>query len=161
MRTLSASDDQDKPQSTVRAVSPAGIALIQRFEGFSSSIYTCPGGHETVGWGHRVRTGEKIETPLSRERALALLQADLAPIEALLDALFPHLAQGQFDACASLAFNIGLTAFRCSTLMAKVAVGDMAGAAAQFRYWNKSSGRVLPGLIKRRAAERALFLGGS
>lgn len=145
--------------SDPRTVSPIGIALIQRFEGYSSTIYTCPAGLPTVGWGHVVKPADGIAPPVSRERALSLLLADLAPIETMLGAAFPALTQDQFDACASLAYNIGLRAFRQSTLAKKLKAGDMAGAAAEFPRWNKSGGRVLPGLVTRRAAERALFLG--
>lgn len=145
--------------SAPRQTSPAGIALIQRFEGYSSAIYLCPAGLPTVGWGHVVKPADKIVPPVSRERALSLLLADVDPVEGWLNAMFPWLTQGQFDACVSLAFNIGLGAFRRSTLARHLAARDMTAAADQFPRWNKSAGKVLPGLVTRRAAERALFLG--
>ncbi len=144
--------------SVVRTVSPAGVALIQYYEGYSAKIYFCPAGRPTIGWGHVVKPDDEIDPPLTRERALSLLLADLAPIGRGLDGAFPWLSQGQFDACASLIYNIGRSAFRRSTLARRLAARDIAGAADEFTRWNKSSGKVLPGLVKRRAAERALFL---
>lgn len=67
------------------------------------------------------------------------------------------LTQGQFDALVSFAFNLGEGALAQSTLLRLLNAGDYAGAAAQFDRWNKAGGRVLPGLVRRRAAERALF----
>lgn len=137
----------------------AGLALIQEFEGFSPTIYTCPAGKLTIGWGHVVKMTDRIVPPITQDRALALLRADLAPIEAFLAGAVPTATQGQFDACASLAYNIGLGAFQKSTLLAKFKAGDIPGAAAQFARWVHSNGKPLPGLIRRRKAEMAIFLG--
>ena len=68
------------------------------------------------------------------------------------------LSQSQFDALVSLVFNIGGGAFRKSTLLQKLNAGDYAGASNEFMRWIKAKGRVLGGLVTRRAAERALFL---
>ncbi len=161
MSTLrqSARDTAPPADAGRRITSPAGIALIQRFEGWSAKIYTCPAGLPTIGWGHVVKPGERIDPPITRERGLSLMLDDLAPTERALGEMFPWLPQGQFDACVSLIYNIGLGAFRKSTLARLLAARDMAGAADQFPRWNKSAGKVLPGLVTRRAAERALFLG--
>lgn len=137
----------------------AGLALIQAFEGFSPAVYTCPAGKLTVGWGHVVKMTDRIVPPITRDQGLALLRADLAPIEAFLAQAVPTATQGQFDACASLAYNIGLGAFRKSTLLARFRAGDIPGAAAQFARWVNSNGKPLPGLIRRRKAEMAMFLG--
>ena len=64
-------------------------------------------------------------------------------------------------ALLSLAYNIGASALRSSTLLRKFNAGDRQGAADQFLRWNKAQGKVLPGLTARRQRERALFLGGS
>ena len=69
--------------------------------------------------------------------------------------------QCQFDALVCLAYNIGLGNFRTSTLVRKLNAGDIDGAAQQFAVWNKAGGQVMRGLVRRRAAERALFCGAS
>ena len=86
------------------------------------------------------------------------LAEDLAPIEIYLSAVFPSLNQNQFDALASFCFNVGLGAFEKSTLFARLKAGDLPGAASQFARWVHGGGKVLPGLVTRRAAERDLFL---
>lgn len=68
------------------------------------------------------------------------------------------MSQGQFDAMVSFAFNCGEAALRSSTLLKKHLVGDYAGAAKEFARWNRGGGKVLPGLVKRRAAEAALYM---
>ena len=139
--------------------SARGLRLIQSFESFFPTIYLCPAGKPTVGYGHVVRGGvDRISIPLSRIDAEALLVEDLAPVEIYLDAVFPTLNQNQFDALASFCFNFGLGAFEKSTLFARIKAGDLAGASSQFGRWVHGGGRVLPGLVRRRAAERDLFL---
>jgi lysozyme len=69
-----------------------------------------------------------------------------------------RMSQGQFDAMVSFAFNCGEAALRSSTLLKKHLVGDYAGAAKEFARWNRGGGKVLPGLVKRRAAEAALYM---
>jgi len=68
-----------------------------------------------------------------------------------------HMTQGQNDAVVSFSFNVGLDQFADSTLLKKLNAGDYAGAANEFQRWNKGGGKVLPGLVKRREAERKLF----
>jgi lysozyme len=68
------------------------------------------------------------------------------------------VSQSQFDACVSLAFNIGCAAFGKSTLARKIAQGDVSGAADEFLRWDKAGGKQMAGLTRRRRAERALFL---
>ena len=65
--------------------------------------------------------------------------------------------QNQFDLLVSLAYNIGIGAFKESTLLKKFNLGDYKGAAAQFNVWNKGGGKVMQGLMNRRAVERKLF----
>jgi lysozyme len=67
------------------------------------------------------------------------------------------LSAPQMAALASLAYNIGINAFRASTLLRKLNAGDTSGAAREFDKWTRGGGRVLPGLVKRRADERRLF----
>jgi len=67
--------------------------------------------------------------------------------------------QAQFDAMISLAYNIGVPAFSKSTLLRKHLAGDFAGAAAEFPRWNQNDGKVMAGLTRRRAGERAMYEG--
>ena len=149
----------ETPALPRKRVSPRGQTLIRSLESFSPTIYLCPAGKPTIGYGHVVRGGvDRFSIPLTREQADTLLAEDLAPIEIYLSAIFPSLNQNQFDALASFCFNVGLGAFEKSTLFARLKAGDMPGAASQFERWVHGGGKVLPGLVKRRAAERDLFL---
>ena len=138
--------------------SPAGLALIRRFESFFPTVYRCPAGKPTLGYGHVLRDPGLLYARISREQAEELLVEDLAPIEIYLSAVFPALNQNQFDALASFCFNVGLGAFEKSTLFSRLKAGDLVGAASQFPRWVHANGQILPGLVKRRAAERELFL---
>lgn len=142
-----------------RSVSPAGLHLIRSFESFSPVPYICPAGKRTIGYGHVLRQEEFFPRPISAPFADALLHEDLAPVEIYLNATLPDLTQNEFDALASFCFNVGLGAFEKSTLFARLKAGDKTGAAGEFGRWVHGGGRVLPGLVKRRAMERALFLG--
>jgi lysozyme len=148
-------------------VSVRGIDLVASFEGFRSDAYQDQVGVWTVGFGEtwlgarRVQKGDH----LNRAEALARLQdrlnRDFAPgVAAACGAGLAKLNQAQFDACCSLAYNIGTAGFAGSTVARKIAAGDLEGAADAFRLWNKAGGRVLPGLVARRAAERQVFLKG-
>ena len=144
-----------------RQTSEAMIARLKGFQGEKLTSYPDPGtggAPWTVGVGHAgpdVRPGMTI-TPAESTR---LLRADLAKFEAGVNALAPVTTQGQFDALVSFAFNVGLANFKGSTLLKKHNAGDYAGAAAQFPLWNKAAGKVLPGLVKRRAAEAQIYRG--
>lgn len=70
----------------------------------------------------------------------------------------PELNQNQLDALVSFTYNVGIGNFKTSTLRSRVLAGDWVGAAAQFPRWNKSDGRVLPGLVRRRKLEADLFM---
>lgn len=149
----------DTPQGAVRPIGPRGLALIRRFESFQPEVYLCPASKLTIGYGHRLQPGEFYGRPITLTEAEQLLRDDLAATCALLARRWPGLTERQFDACASLAYNIGLSAFANSTLARRLSAGDMAGAAEQFNRWVYASGKILPGLVTRRAAERALFAG--
>lgn len=137
-----------------------GIALIREFEGCRLEAYPDPatGGEPfTIGVGH---TGSDVYPGLmiTEEQADELLRRDLARFERCVDGLVDHITQNQFDACVSLAFNIGCANFRTSTLCRKLREGDDIGAAQEFLRWNKANGRVMAGLTRRRQAEMNLFL---
>lgn len=138
--------------------SSVGVALIERFEGLALRAYYCPAHVLTIGYGHTgadVREGQMI----THERADALLQSDLRTVEQGVDKLVQKLLkQCQFDALVSFSFNVGLHALETSTLLRLLNAGKYGAASEQFGAWVKGGGKVLPGLVKRRAAEQALFL---
>ena len=138
--------------------SQAGINLIKDFEGRHLDAYLCPAGVLTIGYGHTktARRGQRI-TP---QQAEDLLRDDLREFEHAVNRLITtDITQHEFDALVSFAFNVGTNALEQSTLRRKLNAGDRHGAAREFDRWTKAGGRDLPGLIRRRAAERALFEG--
>lgn len=142
--------------------SPAAIDLIKQFESLRLEAYLCPAGVWTIGWGHTegVRDGLRITEDLAEE----FLRRDVAEVErGLPAAIHAPLTQGQHDALVSLCFNLRGGAFRLPTiaprLVAKINIGDFEGAANELLDIDRANGRVLPGLVRRRAAERALFVG--
>jgi lysozyme len=141
-------------------LSPAGVAFIAQFEGFWPTVYRCPAGKPTIGYGHVIRPGEYFEA-VSREQALVLLQRDAereaAPVSRALDQILNSYQQ---DALISLAFNCGGTAIALSHLVRRLNQGLFNDAADQFLRWNKVNGDPVRGLTRRRIAERNLFLTG-
>lgn len=143
-------------------ISNTGIELIKFFEGWRLKPYYDPVGIATCGAGHTKIAQELMDAgiTLTEEQGLKLLDYDLIDAsEAVNDNVRITLTQNQFDALVSFAFNLGCGNLAKSTLLKKLNASDYAGAAEQFLVWNKAGGKVLPGLTKRRAAEKALFLG--
>lgn len=150
-----------------RQMSQAGIGgLIETHEGCKLTSYRCPAGIWTVGYGH---TGRDIGPGLTitQAQAEAYLEADVRYFEQAIDKLLGNAptTQAQFDAMVSLAFNIGMgsaklarAGFSTSSVLRKHLLKDYAGAADSFLLWNKGGGKVLPGLVNRRAAERKWYL---
>ncbi len=146
------------PQGSPRATGEAGASLIRAFEGFSSVPYICPAGFPTVGYGHVVQEGERFDVPLSPEGGEALLRADLPRYEGAVCRLIEvPLAAMCFDALVSFTFNLGEGALSASTLRRLVNAGRLVDAGPQFDRWVFAGARKLPGLVRRRAAERALW----
>jgi len=138
-------------------VSNNGINLIKRFEGLELKSYKDSVGILTIGYGHThaVRAGDVI----TGEQADAFLREDLQVAELTVNTnVKVKLTQGQFDALVSFVFNLGSGNFVKSTLIKKLNAGDYAGAADEFGKWVNAGGKKLPGLVKRRAAEREVFL---
>lgn len=135
----------------------AGIAIIKEFEKLELEAYTCPAGILTIGWGHTgadVRKGMTI----TENQALELLRKDLAIAENAVNRLGVDFTQNQFDALVSLTFNIGTHAFTHSTA-ARLAMQNPnhQGISDAIKLWNKSKGKVLAGLVRRRAKEATLY----
>lgn len=136
--------------------------LAEPFEGFSSTPYRCPAGVWTIGFGStRDATGAPVTagTPsVSKEAARKLMERDLTSALAEVHRdVHTTLTAFEAGALADFIYNVGCGNFRASTLLRKLNAGDYAGAAAEFPKWNLGGGKVLAGLVRRRAAERALF----
>jgi lysozyme len=165
-------------------LSKAGADLMHRFEGCRNKPYLCPAHIWTIGYGH-VLYQEQIRLPMvrvegkeipmirkemplrqedarvwSKEEIEKLFANDVASFERGVLRLVPGVVgrQGSFDALVSISFNFGLGNLQRSTIRMKANRGDWSGAAEAFRAWTKGGGKVLPGLVKRREAEIALFL---
>lgn len=141
----------------------AGVALIKEFEGFVPKWYPDPVGVWTIGYGHTDSAGSpkwatsKTMT-LTEAEGTAILQRDLGQYEAAVTrAVKVPLNENQFAALVSFTYNLGAGNLNQSTLLRKLNAGDYDGAAGEFARWNKAGGKVLNGLVRRRAAERALF----
>ena len=146
-------------------VSDAGLRFIAAHEGSRNRPYNDPSGFCTVGIGHLIGRRRCTQADynqwgtLTEQQILDLFREDIRRFEDPVSAAVKvPLTQNQFDALVSFSFNVGVGAFQKSTLLRKLNAGDYGGAAAEFAKWNKSAGRVLAGLTRRRAEERALFL---
>ena len=168
-------------------LSKAGADLMHRYEGCRNKPYLCPAHIWTVGFGE-VLYQDQIKLPVvrpegkttadipmirkeyplkpednrvwSKEEIDKLFNRSVEYFERGVLRLVPAVAgkQGAFDALVSISFNFGLGNLQRSTIRMKANRGDWEGAADAFRVWTKGGGKVLPGLVKRREAERALFL---
>ncbi len=144
--------------------SASGRADIARREGNKLTAYRDSVNVLTIGVGHTSAAGAPTVTAgmsITPHQSDEILTRDLAKFEAAVNgAVKVLLAQHEFDALVSLAFNIGGGAFAKSTLVKKLNAGDRAGAANAFLSWDKAGGKTLKGLTIRRQAERAQFLKG-
>ena len=155
-------------------VSERAIEMIKHHEGVRVRCYRCPALLWTVGVGHVIdpkHIGIKLEDrknlpipdgwdrSLSMSEVDAILAADLATFERGVLRLCPTgLTQSRFDALVSFSFNVGLGNLQRSTIRMCHNRGDFEGAAEAFMAWTKAGGKELPGLVKRRKDERALYL---
>ena len=135
--------------------SQRGINLIKQFEGVRLTAYKCPAGVYTIGYGHTrgVTRGMKI----TEEEASAFLAADLRNSEKAVeryDSIY-HWNQNEFDALVSFTFNCGATNLRA---LLRNGRRNRSQSAATLPVYRKAGGKVLKGLERRRAAEKALFL---
>ena len=158
-------------------VSPEAIKMIKHHEGVRTRPYRCPALLWTVGVGHVIDPAH-IKVPMNERRSLPIPDGwdrilDMGEVDRILaqdlgrfergvarycPAALTH--QGIFDALVSFAFNVGLGNLQRSGLRMKTNRGEFEEAAEEFLKWTKAGGRVLPGLVKRRMDERALYLSG-
>lgn len=141
----------------------AGVELIKEFEGFMPRWYKDPVGIWTIGYGHTDAAGSPnhkntADMFITEEEATSILEKDLANYEAAVNRQVKvELNPNQFSALVSFTYNLGEGNLSRSTLLRKLNAGDYNGASAEFARWTRAGGRVLNGLIRRRAAEFALF----
>ena len=155
-------------------VSEKALTCIRHHEAVRYKPYRCPARLWTVGVGRvlyaiqgRLPLDQRDAFPLephdnrtfSKDEVNGLLSTDLIRFETGVARLFPMvLTQGQNDALVSFAFNLGLGGVQRSTLRSKILRGETQEAADEFLKFTRGGGKILPGLVKRRNDERALFL---
>lgn len=163
--------------------SDKGIHLMHLFEGYRDKPYQCSAHMWTIGWGH-VLYQDQIKLPMvrkegytgilrkeyplrsednrvwSKDELVKIFKDDLVYFERGVLRLIPGIAgrQGAFDACVAFSFNVGLGNLQRSQIRMRANRGDWEGAAESLMDWTKAGGKVLKGLVRRREAERALFI---
>ncbi len=144
-------------------INQAGLEIVKRFEGLRLKSYKCPADVWTIGYGTTTRAGVGINVKSGMEiteaEAEAYLVKALDKFGAQITSKFTRTpTSNQYSAMLSLAYNIGAGAFKKSTCLKRFNAGDMEGAAEALTWFNKAGGKTLNGLVRRRAAERELFL---
>ncbi|WP_339751948.1 lysozyme [uncultured Marinobacter sp.] len=146
----------------MRHISQEGLDLIKRFEGFSPTIYICPAGYPTIGYGHVVRNDQKdrFSDGIDQEQGEELLRRDAQVAErAVLRLITVPLTDGQFNALVSFTFNLGSGALQRSTLRRKVNRAEHDEVPDQLIRWVWAGGKKLKGLVRRRKQEARLYSG--
>lgn len=144
-------------------INKATIDLIKEFEGFRAKAYLDPVGICTIGYGTTAAAGVGIKPALGMTITEAQAHGYLmAAVDKFAAQIAPKITkpinENEFGAFVSLAYNIGPPAFAKSSALRKFNAGDKQGAANSILLWNKAGGKVMRGLVRRREAERALFL---
>jgi lysozyme len=141
-------------------LSAAGAAGIVNYEGVEHKVYLDPVGIPTVCVGHIATvTKADVGKSFTDAQCTELLASDSRVAQADVRRLVKApVTQGQYDALVSFTFNVGGGNLASSTLLKKLNAGDCRGAADEFKRWNKANGRVLPGLVTRRAGEASQFV---
>jgi lysozyme len=139
-------------------ISQEGISLIKKFEGCELEAYKCAAGVWTIGYGHTkdVKEGDSI----LKEDAESMLVHELQKYCNDVDiAVKVDLKQNEFDALVSWTYNLGPTNLNSSTMLRVLNEGKHDEVSAQMKRWNKASGQVKQGLVRRREAEALMFEG--
>lgn len=151
----------------MRRVSQAGIDLVKSFEGFSAKPYPDPGTGAkpyTIGYGTTYYPDGRLVTmqdpAITEEQALEYLTYEVNEKAAAVEKMVKvQLNDNEFAALVSFAYNVGSGNLQGSTLLKMLnANADKTAVGDQFLRWNKANGNVMPGLTRRRQAERSLFL---
>ena len=153
---------QKKPTPTMQTTNQEALELIKHFEGLRLEAYQDSVGVWTIGYGTTAEAGLGIIPQaglrITESEAERLLKLGLEKFEGYVrDAVTVELTDNQFGALVSFTYNLGPGNLRKSTLLRKLNSGDYAGAAQEFPKWPKAGGKTLPGLVRRRQAEKKLF----
>lgn len=145
-------------------LSKKGIDFLTEFEGFSSKPYLDVVGIPTIGYGftYYPTTNKKVkmtDKSITKEEGKQLLSLMLKPYElAVLNGVTANINQNQFDALVSFAYNVGVGAFRSSTLLKRINANPKdTDIKNQFLRWNKAGGKVVRGLTRRREEEAKMY----
>jgi lysozyme len=134
-----------------------GLSLTEQFEGCELTAYQDQVGVWTIGYGH---TGPDVVSGLTitQQQAQNLLAQDVSSAATCVNnSVTIQLSQDEFDALVDFVFNLGVGAFRSSTLLTDLNSGNITAAATQFDLWDHAGGAVVAGLLRRRQAETSLF----
>ena len=143
---------------TLMTTSQKGIDLIKEFEGCVLKAYKCPAGVWTIGYG--TTQGVKPNMVITQAQAETFLKRDIKPVESVLNGMGINYTQWQFDALVAFVYNLGVGAFKSSTMYKYiVAKRKDVEITDQMVRWVNSGGKPLLGLKRRRVAEANMFLG--
>jgi len=135
------------------------IELIKKWEGWRSVAYKCPAGVWTIGYGrtHGVKEGDETTREIEEKWLKDKIEELRVKIAESVKPII--LTPNQMDALISFVYNVGFTAFQRSTLRKRILMHDFEGAQQEFHRWKYAKGKVLRGLVRRRASEAAVFGG--
>lgn len=143
---------------SMRVISQEGKALIKMFEGCRTEAYLCSAGVPTIAWGRT--KGVTMGDTCTQEQADDWLDEELEEYECYVnEAVTVDLTQNQFDALVSWTYNLGPNNLKASTMLKVLNNEQYDEVPAQIKRWNKASGKVLEGLVRRRDAEALMFEG--
>ena len=132
--------------------------MLKDFEGLKLQEYIDAGGYLSIGYGHLLKDGERYEDGITDEEATELLEQDIQEAEQVVEGMVTvDLTQNQFDALVSFVYNIGGDQFARSTLVKLLNQGMYEEVPKQMARWNKSNGKVLKALVRRRKIEGERF----
>jgi len=172
VREAEAEPETEEEEADTRGIpprlSPRGAAFISRFEGCVLRMYNDPTRNATIGVGHLIHLGPingrepaEFKRGITRQRALELLMSDAGnAARGVRQLIKVPLNQQQLDALVSFAFNCGTGSLAISTLRARLNRREYAAVPLELNKWVLSGGKRLPGLVRRRQAEGALFSHG-
>lgn len=146
--------DTEAAEKKVENAELLAISMIAKYEGFSPKVYVCPGGKKTIGYGF-TNPSLIAKGTITRKEADYELGKEVRKRLAVIRKHCKGLTPRQEAAACSLMYNIGESAFLNSTFLKKLKANDLVNARAEIKRWNKSGGKVLAGLVKRRNAEAA------
>lgn len=142
-------------------MTPQGLELIKSFEGLSLKAYRCPANVLTIGYGHTSVAGApkvSIGMTITKDEAEQILIRDLRQYEdAVRQAVKVPINDNMFSALVSFCYNVGPSNFKSSSVLKEVNAKRFDLVPSRLALWNKANGKVLQGLVRRRAAEGDLF----